>query len=153
MAGMKDITDEKNGENETHDRRREVVPFPFLSDCLDERDRYDRDHDRERDRDYDRDRKAAPSHSRPELDKPHDRRPPPPKPPQPSTKEPEKLKHITAASLLDEDDPPISKLMGFGRFSSTKGKKHEDYGGVDLVKQRTYRQYMNRPGGFNRPLD
>jgi U4/U6.U5 tri-snRNP-associated protein 3 len=44
-------------------------------------------------------------------------------------------------------------LMGFSRFSSTKGKKHVDYGGVETHKTRKYRQYMNRPGGFNRPLD
>jgi translation initiation factor IF-3 len=55
--------------------------------------------------------------------------------------------------MLDEDDPPISKVLGFSRFSSTKGKKHEDYGGIQqTVKKRKYRQYMNRPGGFNRPL-
>jgi len=62
-------------------------------------------------------------------------------------------KGVTAAALLYEEDPPLSKLMGFSRFHSTKGKKHEDFGAVDLIKKRTYRQYMNRPGGFNRPLD
>ena len=66
---------------------------------------------------------------------------------------PSKTKSVTASDLLEEDDSPLSKLMGFSRFSTTKGKKHEDYGAVDIVQKRTYRQYMNRPGGFNRPLD
>lgn len=69
--------------------------------------------------------------------------PPPPSKPTP----------ITAATLLEEDDPPLSKIMGFSKFNTTKGKKHVDYGAVEQVKKRRYRQYMNRPGGFNRPLD
>jgi U4/U6.U5 tri-snRNP-associated protein 3 len=60
---------------------------------------------------------------------------------------------ITATELLDEDDPDLSKIMGFTKFTSTKGKKHDDYGGIEVRKKRSYRQYMNRPGGFNRPLD
>jgi U4/U6.U5 tri-snRNP-associated protein 3 len=75
------------------------------------------------------------------------------KPPPPVAPPPVKVGPITASSMLDEDDPPISKVLGFSRFSSTKGKKHEDYGGIQqTVKKRKYRQYMNRPGGFNRPL-
>ena len=96
------------------------------------------------------------TNSKSEYDKrPADRKPPSTRQPPPTTiQEPSKAKPITAASLLEEeDDPSLSKLMGFSRFKSTKGKKHEDYGAVDLIKKRTYRQYMNRPGGFNRPLD
>lgn len=105
---------------------------------------------------YDRDRKPPPpSNSRSEPAKrTSDRKPPSTKPPSAMTETPSKSKPITSATLLEEEeDPPISKLMGFSRFSTTKGKKHEDYGAVDLIKKRTYRQYMNRPGGFNRPLD
>jgi len=107
-------------------------------------------------REYERDKKMATTNSKSEYDKrPVDRKPPSIKqPPSTTIQRPSKPNPITAAALLDEeDDPPISKLMGFSRFSTTKGKKHEDYGDVDLVKKRTYRQYMNRPGGFNRPLD
>ncbi|KAK1923660.1 U4/U6.U5 small nuclear ribonucleoprotein 27 kDa protein-like protein [Papiliotrema laurentii] len=46
-------------------------------------------------------------------------------------------------------------MMGFGGFGTTKGKgigQHEE-GNVKVHKQRTWRQYMNRRGGFNRPLD
>lgn len=40
-------------------------------------------------------------------------------------------------------------------FSSTKGKQvpGADVSGARIVKKRRYRQYMNRKGGFNRPLD
>ncbi|KAG8786813.1 hypothetical protein FRC15_010632 [Serendipita sp. 397] len=46
-------------------------------------------------------------------------------------------------------------LMGFGGFGSTKGQAVEgnQEGAVKINKQRTWRQYMNRRGGFNRPLD
>ena len=47
------------------------------------------------------------------------------------------------------------RAMGLpvGGFDSSKGKKHDDFGAVDLQKGRKYRQYMNRRGGFNRELD
>ncbi|XGW21084.1 hypothetical protein V3C99_004220 [Haemonchus contortus] len=49
----------------------------------------------------------------------------------------------------------ISALMGFTGFNTTKNKKvHVNYdGAVKINKPRRYRQYMNRKGGFNRPLD
>jgi U4/U6.U5 tri-snRNP-associated protein 3 len=99
--------------------------------------------------------------SKSEVDNKHvDRRPPPPptkqqtQPPTNTTTNhaPSKTKVIISNILLEEDDPPLSSVMGFSRFSSTKGKKHVDYGTVDPIKKRTYRQYMNRPGGFNRPI-
>ena len=46
--------------------------------------------------------------------------------------------------------------MGFAvGFDSTKGKQVEgnDMGAISKTKQRKYRQYMNRKGGFNRELD
>ncbi|EJD02397.1 DUF1777-domain-containing protein [Fomitiporia mediterranea MF3/22] len=55
----------------------------------------------------------------------------------------------------NDDDAAMRVLMGFGGFDSTKGKPvtgNED-GAVNIKKQRTWRQYMNRRGGFNRPLD
>jgi len=59
--------------------------------------------------------------------------------------------------MMDMDDSldAMKALIGFGGFGSTKGKKVEDnYSGfVALKKPRQYRQYMNRRGGFNRPLD
>lgn len=54
-----------------------------------------------------------------------------------------------------EDEIAMMKLMGFAGFDSTKGKKvnNNDSGAVHHVVVRKYRQYMNRRGGFNRPLD
>lgn len=49
----------------------------------------------------------------------------------------------------------MAKMMGFTNFDSTKGKQVEgnNVGNVRVAKKRKYRQYMNRQGGFNRPLD
>ena len=46
-------------------------------------------------------------------------------------------------------------VMGFGNFDTTKNKKIKgnDVGDVNILAKRKYRQYMNRKGGFNRPLD
>jgi U4/U6.U5 tri-snRNP-associated protein 3 len=52
----------------------------------------------------------------------------------------------------------MQRMMGFGGFDSTKGKQIQENqksaarGAVKKNEQRTYRQYMNRRGGFNRPL-
>ncbi|XP_044259730.1 U4/U6.U5 small nuclear ribonucleoprotein 27 kDa protein [Tribolium madens] len=64
---------------------------------------------------------------------------------------------VTAADLEGKsaDEQEMMKLMGFCSFDTTKGKKVEgnDVGGVHVILKRKYRQYMNRKGGFNRPLD
>ena len=46
-------------------------------------------------------------------------------------------------------------VMGFGSFDTTKNKKVKGnkVGDVNILVKRKYRQYMNRKGGFNRPLD
>lgn len=53
------------------------------------------------------------------------------------------------------DDEEMMKMMGFSGFDTTKNKAVD--GNVDgfakVNKPRKYRQYMNRKGGFNRPLD
>ncbi|KAF6022324.1 hypothetical protein EB796_019361 [Bugula neritina] len=69
----------------------------------------------------------------------------------------EEKKKFTAEDFAGktEDEIEMMKLMGFGGFNSTKGKKVEgnDAGAVHVKLKRNYRQYMNRRGGFNRPLD
>lgn len=64
---------------------------------------------------------------------------------------------VTAADLEGKsvDEQEMMKMMGFCSFDTTKGKKVEgnDTGGVHVILKRKYRQYMNRKGGFNRPLD
>lgn len=60
---------------------------------------------------------------------------------------------------LDDEQRQMMELMGFGGFGTTKGKAVEDNqssaarGAASKNKGRKYRQYMNRKGGFNRPLD
>ena len=60
---------------------------------------------------------------------------------------------------IDEEQNAMMQMLGFGGFGSTKGKAVVDNqmsaarGAASKNKGRKYRQYMNRKGGFNRPLD
>lgn len=59
--------------------------------------------------------------------------------------------------MMDEDEDEIEVMKKFGipvGFDSTKGKPvaGNDVGAVRKVTKRQPRQYMNRRGGFNRPL-
>ncbi|GMR56371.1 hypothetical protein PMAYCL1PPCAC_26566, partial [Pristionchus mayeri] len=67
---------------------------------------------------------------------------------------PEEAAPVDLSSIAGIDDE-VAKMMGFGGFDTTKNKKVDgnDVGEVKINKQRRYRQYMNRKGGFNRPLD
>ncbi|KAI9510243.1 U4/U6.U5 tri-snRNP-associated protein 3 [Russula earlei] len=56
---------------------------------------------------------------------------------------------------VNDDDEAMMAMMGMAGFGSTKGQHvvgNQD-GAANVKKQRTWRQYMNRRGGFNRPLD
>jgi U4/U6.U5 tri-snRNP-associated protein 3 len=50
----------------------------------------------------------------------------------------------------------MAKLMGFSGFDTTQNKHVNDpnanVSGVFKKTKREARQYMNRPGGFNKPL-
>lgn len=57
--------------------------------------------------------------------------------------------------MMDEDEIEAMKKLGIPvGFDSTKGKPvaGNDVGSVRKVTKRQPRQYMNRRGGFNRPL-
>ncbi|RPB04178.1 DUF1777-domain-containing protein, partial [Choiromyces venosus 120613-1] len=56
--------------------------------------------------------------------------------------------------VMDDEEAQMRAMMGFGGFGTTKQKKvrGNDVGGVYKNKPTKYRQYMNRPGGFNRAL-
>jgi len=56
---------------------------------------------------------------------------------------------------VNDDDAAMMSMMGVSGFGSTKGKHvaGNQEGSVNVKKMRTWRQYMNRRGGFNRPLD
>jgi U4/U6.U5 tri-snRNP-associated protein 3 len=56
---------------------------------------------------------------------------------------------------MDDEDWEMQKVMGFGGFKSTKNTKvpgNDKNFGVRKDKRMEARQYMNRQGGFNRPL-
>jgi U4/U6.U5 tri-snRNP-associated protein 3 len=58
--------------------------------------------------------------------------------------------------IVVEDDglAAMQAMMGFGGFGTTHQKKvaGNDVYAVRKEKKTEYRQYMNRVGGFNRPL-
>lgn len=60
-------------------------------------------------------------------------------------------------AALDDAAQAAMAAMGLpaGGFGSSKGKAvaGNGHGVAKVVKKRRYRQYMNRVGGFNRPLD
>ena len=69
-------------------------------------------------------------------------------------------KKVRTGSDSDTDEEAqMNEMMGFGGFGTTKGKEVADNktsaarGLVAKHKARKYRQYMNRKGGFNRPLE
>uniref|UniRef100_A0A8C4NEB9 U4/U6.U5 small nuclear ribonucleoprotein 27 kDa protein n=2 Tax=Eptatretus burgeri TaxID=7764 RepID=A0A8C4NEB9_EPTBU len=66
--------------------------------------------------------------------------------------------NLTEADMegKSEEEVEMMKLMGFGSFATTKGKRVDGSSNahaVNIALKRKYRQYMNRKGGFNRPLD
>ncbi|KAM3610541.1 uncharacterized protein V6R79_005417 [Siganus canaliculatus] len=135
-----------------------------------ERERRRRDRERSRSRDRDRERRRSRSRS------PHRRRSRSPRRHRSSSISPMRQKdrrdderketkekaakpiQISAEDMQGktEEEIEMMKLMGFATFDTTKGKKTEGAGNahaVNVTMKRKYRQYMNRKGGFNRPLD
>ncbi|XP_077097719.1 U4/U6.U5 small nuclear ribonucleoprotein 27 kDa protein isoform X1 [Siphateles boraxobius] len=131
-----------------------------------DRERRRRDRERSRDRDRRRSRSRSPQRRRSRSPRRHrssslspvrqkDRR-------DDDRKEvkdkPAKVHQISAEDMQGktEEEIEMMKLMGFGSFDSTKGKKKEGNVAsfaINVSQKRKYRQYMNRKGGFNRPLD
>ncbi|KZT26262.1 hypothetical protein NEOLEDRAFT_244263 [Neolentinus lepideus HHB14362 ss-1] len=58
-----------------------------------------------------------------------------------------------AMDTTNDDDAAMMTMMGLSGFGSTKRVEGNQEGTADVKKMRTWRQYMNRRGGFNRPLD
>ncbi|KAL5635647.1 hypothetical protein ACGC1H_004452 [Rhizoctonia solani] len=105
--------------------------------------------DREKDKDS-RQRKPGVDDS---AARPHNS--PPPEPDAPPPADPKTEGEIEEGEDMEEDEMQMMTAMGFGGFDSTKGKpvNGNQQGAANVKKQRTWRQYMNRKGGFNRPLD
>ncbi|GBE81923.1 hypothetical protein BKA93DRAFT_514389 [Sparassis latifolia] len=72
-----------------------------------------------------------------------------------STVPPEEGEEDEVMDATNDDDVAMMAMLGMSGFGSTKGKHVEgnQEGSVQIKKMRTWRQYMNRRGGFNRPLD
>jgi len=60
-----------------------------------------------------------------------------------------------AMDAVDDEVAAMQVMMGIGGFGTTKGNHvtGNQEGVASVKKMRTWRQYMNRRGGFNRPLD
>ncbi|KAI4732771.1 hypothetical protein E4T50_16665 [Aureobasidium sp. EXF-12298] len=75
-----------------------------------------------------------------------------------NTRQPRNGKPEQAPTAIDPDEDEeaaMKRLMGFSGFKSTKNTKvpgNDKLYGVRKDKKTEYRQYMNRVGGFNRPL-
>lgn len=73
-----------------------------------------------------------------------------------SSKDP--VEQTAPKEAMDVDEDPeiahMRHMMGFAGFRSTKNTKvpGNNVYGVRKEKKTEYRQYMNRVGGFNRPL-
>jgi U4/U6.U5 tri-snRNP-associated protein 3 len=113
----------------------------------------------DRDRDQDRDRRDAPRGPRGGASPPREPRGGPVKAPPVVKKEetPDVEMKDDAQKPEDMDDETweMKKMMGFAGFKSTKNQKvpgNDKNFGVRKDKQMEARQYMNRQGGFNRPL-
>ncbi|XP_061763051.1 U4/U6.U5 small nuclear ribonucleoprotein 27 kDa protein [Nerophis ophidion] len=129
-----------------------------------ERDRRRRERDRDRDRERRRSRSRSPHRRRSRSPRRHrssslspmrqkDRR-------DDDRKETKSSKpvQISAEDMQGktEEEIEMMKLMGFATFNTSKGKKSEGSTkafAINVSMKRKYRQYMNRKGGFNRPLD
>lgn len=104
-----------------------------------------------------RDRSRTPPRG-PRTDRRHDRRDPrSQRDGTPASHKPSKDKmdmDVDEVADGDDLDDVMRKYMGFSRFRSTKNTKvpGNDIYGVRKEKKTEYRQYMNRSGGFNRPL-
>ncbi|ELU44741.1 hypothetical protein AG1IA_01222 [Rhizoctonia solani AG-1 IA] len=81
--------------------------------------------------------------------------PPPPEPDAPPPRDSNVGGEIEEGEDMEEDEEDMMAAMGFGGFDTLQGKSvnGNQQGAANVKKQRTWRQYMNRKGGFNRPLD
>ncbi|TFK92115.1 DUF1777-domain-containing protein [Polyporus arcularius HHB13444] len=154
--------DDRDRRDYDRDGRRDPPPPP-RGDADRDRDRSKHDRDRDRDgrpadRASEHDSKAPLAAQRDKQQTPTgtpDHEPSASRPREDSEVPTEDVEEGEAMDASNEDDAAMMAIMGLTGFGTTKGK-HVDgnqEGGVDVKKQRTWRQYMNRRGGFNRPLD
>ncbi|KAJ2239675.1 hypothetical protein GGI13_007935, partial [Coemansia sp. RSA 455] len=75
--------------------------------------------------------------------------------PPPPSKDNETSETTDEALQQMTEEEQMNAQLGFGDFGTTKGKAvaGNNVGAANVKKQRKFRQYMNRKGGFNRLLD
>lgn len=139
------------------DRSRERDRHPRNRDYRSHRDR-SRDKDRDKDRDhkskrYSRSRSRSPRRN---GETPRRARSPLPRSDHDRPPKTNGVSIVKVEDIKDAEDPDaiMKQIMGFGMFRTTKNTKvpgNQIYG-VRKEKKTEYRQYMNRVGGFNRPL-
>ncbi|KAI0807527.1 hypothetical protein C8Q74DRAFT_71616 [Fomes fomentarius] len=149
--------DDRDRKDHDRDRDGRREPLPPRGDINRERDRHDRDRDR--------DGRPTEQVSKPPLGGQPDRQQSSTstRDPEPSASRSRQDSEVPidgaeegeAMDATNDDDAAMMAMMGMTGFGTTKGKHVEgnQEGSVDVKKMRTWRQYMNRRGGFNRPLD
>ncbi|XP_012671415.1 U4/U6.U5 small nuclear ribonucleoprotein 27 kDa protein [Clupea harengus] len=128
-----------------------------------DRERRRRERERSRSRDRRRSRSHSPHRRRSRSPRRTSRSPSRQKDRRDDDKKEQKDKAVKVHEISEEDmqgktedEIEMMKLMGFGSFETTKGRKVDgsvNAHAVNVSMKRKYRQYMNRKGGFNRPLD
>jgi len=148
-----------------HDRRSERDRRDHRHDDRRDPDRRDRDDRRRDDRRDDRDRhrddlprdRAVPKHfeAKPSPGLKEESVPSVPEPRLQGEGLENGQEEGESMDVVNPDDEAMMAAMGIAGFGSTKGKHVEgnQEGATKVKKTRTWRQYMNRRGGFNRPLD
>eukprot|EP00440_Ansanella_granifera_P038300 gb/GFBE01041554.1/.p1 GENE.gb/GFBE01041554.1/~~gb/GFBE01041554.1/.p1 ORF type:complete len:148 (+),score=37.96 gb/GFBE01041554.1/:1-444(+) len=136
-----------SSESESESDRRAKDKKRGKDDRKDKRDRRSRSRGRSKERRKERspEKKPAPKRGRSESEGSDSDK---------SSDDEEEMKEFLLSTDMPEDQM-LSKMMGFSAFDSSKGKDHgsSDLSDVKRATKRQYRQYMNRRGGFNRPLD
>ncbi|XP_056131510.1 U4/U6.U5 small nuclear ribonucleoprotein 27 kDa protein [Lampris incognitus] len=129
-----------------------------------ERRRRERERSRSRDRDRRRSRSRSP-HKRRSRSPPRRHRSSSSSPVRQKDRREDERKEVKEKSIQiseedmqgkTEEEIEMMKLMGFSSFDTTKGRKTDgsvNAHAINVSQKRKYRQYMNRKGGFNRPLD
>ncbi|KAI6881354.1 hypothetical protein KC334_g16606, partial [Hortaea werneckii] len=130
------------------DRRRDRSPYQSAPRGGGPRDNRDRDYPP-------RGRQSPPPPSRNSNPNSRGGRPPPSGPRSQQSKQ-QPVQDVNMDPLEGEDEEAtMRRIMGFEGFRSTKNTKvpgNDKNYAVSKVKKAEYRQYMNRVGGFNRPL-
>ncbi|THV70027.1 hypothetical protein D6D06_01836 [Aureobasidium pullulans] len=113
------------------------------------------------DRDNRQNRSRSPNRSSYNVNNNNTRQRSPPRAPRgaPNTRDRKPVKaEEPPAQVIDpneDEETAMKRVMGFVGFRSTKNTKvpgNDKLYGVRKDKKTEYRQYMNRVGGFNRPL-